>query len=186
MEFFEVLLLGLALSMDAMAVSMAAGPNDCVRGITPGLRMSLSFGFFQFSMPVIGWVVGSGLEKLISSVDHWVAFVLLVIVGGRMIWTGFNISPHSPQADPTRGKTLIALSIATSIDALAVGMSLAFLGVSIWYPCLVIGAVTAGLSFAGYCFGCCIGDKSGKKMEMAGGFVLVLIGFKILADHLGT
>jgi putative Mn2+ efflux pump MntP len=149
------------------------------------LRMSLSFGFFQFLMPVVGWAAGHGVAGRIHSVDHWVAFGLLAVVGGHMIWEACQ-----PQAvegnsgsDPTRGWRLLVLSVATSLDALAVGLSLSLLHISIWLPALVIGAVTMVLTALGLQLGCRLGNVFGRRMDLAGGLLLIGIGVVILLEH---
>jgi putative Mn2+ efflux pump MntP len=171
------------LAMDAFAVSVAAGVQ--IKALTHRhvARLALSFGFFQFFMPVIGWLAGRSLSRWFLAFDHWVAFGLLAIIGGKMFWESFLPTEDSCK-DPTRGWTLLILSIATSIDALAVGLSLAFLEVSVWIPSLVIGLVAAVLSALGALFGCRLGRRFGVWAERFGGLVLIGIGVKIVIDHL--
>ncbi|MBN2499017.1 MAG: manganese efflux pump [Deltaproteobacteria bacterium] len=184
MGIVEIILVAAGLAMDAFAVSLAAGSLEEVRGGRAAFRLSFHFGLFQFLMPVIGWYAGTAVVAFIASVDHWVAFGLLAYVGGRMIGSGLNPDARSFRGDPSRGATLVILSLATSIDALAVGLSLAMVQVSIWYPSVVIGIVTAGLSLAGVRLGDRLGRVFGKRMEIAGGIVLLGIGARILLSHL--
>jgi putative Mn2+ efflux pump MntP len=169
--------------MDAFAVSVAA----CVRvtRVDAGhvCRLAFSFGFFQFLMPVLGWLAGRGLSRWLEAVDHWIAFVLLAAIGGRMLWESFKPSGR-PAQDHTRGWMLLTLSIATSIDALAVGFSMAFLEVSIWMPSLIIGIVAAVLTAIGAIFGSRLGCRFGVWAERFGGLVLIGIGIRILVSHL--
>ena len=168
--------------MDAFAVSTACGVQ--IGAVRYGfvLRVALAFGFFQFIMPVIGWYAGSTFSTWVQAVDHWIAFGLLGVIGARMIWQSFR-DDKSPGKDPTRGWNLLVLAIATSIDALAVGLSLAFLNTSIWFPSLVIGIVAAVLSAIGALFGCRLGHRFGVWAERAGGLVLIGIGVRILVQH---
>ena len=147
------------------------------------LRLSLAFGLFQFLMPLIGWSVGRKVALLIGAFDHWIAFGLLAFVGGKMLWEARSgKDPH--KGDPTRGTMLFVLSLATSIDALAVGLSLAFLRVPIVVPSLVIGVVTSTLTAMGAAFGSRIGQRWGSWAEVAGGCVLLAIGSLILITHM--
>ncbi len=182
-------LLGIAvgLSMDAFAVSIAAGL--AVSRVTPRhvFRVGFHFGLFQFLMPILGWLVGGQLSATIGGCDHWVAFALLAYVGGKMLWEARrkDDTPNpSENKDPTRGLSLLTLSVATSIDALAVGLSMALLGVSVWIPSVAIGVVTACLSALGITFGGRIGSRWGRWAEVAGGIVLILIGVRVLLSHL--
>jgi putative Mn2+ efflux pump MntP len=176
----EILLIAVGLAMDASAVSMAAGASGQARGGRAAFRLSFHFGLFQFMMPVIGWYLGGTLAPLIAGVDHWIAFGLLAFVGGRMIRTGLSRDEASVPADPSRGLTLVALSVATSMDALAIGMSLAMLGVKIWYPSVVIGMVTAGLSLLGLRLGTRLGSRFGRRMGIMGGLLLIAIGLHLI------
>ena len=184
MNFLEVLLISLSMSMDAFAVCLGAGTSRKANGPRPTFRLAFHFGLFQFIMPVLGWLAGTTIERYIFSFDHWVAFGLLAFVGGRMIRSGFD--PHREEVcqDPSRGWALVSLSVATSIDALAVGLSLALIHVDIWYPSLIIGGVTATLSFGGVRLGNRLGIAFGKKMEITGGVILLLIGLRIVLGHL--
>ena len=179
-------LLGIAvgLAMDAFAVSIAAGL--AVAAVTPRhvFRISFHFGLFQFIMPIIGWLAGGQLAAYAGDYNRWVAFGLLVYVGGRMLWEARSGVKAENDRDPTRGLMLVTLSIATSIDALAVGFSLGMVGVTIWYPAVVIGVVTGLISWLGIYLGNRLGEKFGKRMEIAGGIILILMGLRILFSHL--
>jgi manganese efflux pump family protein len=184
MHFLELLLIAVALSMDACAVAVCVGAAGHAARKRNIARMSLSFGFFQFIMPVAGWFLGSRVQPLIANLDHWVAFGLLSFVGGRMIRSGYNSGEESSVGNPTRGVRLLALSIATSIDALAIGLSFSMLGMTVLYPSLFIGCVTCILSVAGMLFGNRLHARTGKIMEIIGGILLILIGIRILVTHL--
>jgi len=184
MNFIEVLLIALSMAMDAFTVCLGAGTQEQTIGPRPTFRLTFHFGLFQFLMPVVGWFAGTTIERYIVSFDHWVAFGLLVFVGGRMIRAGFDRDTEQQKADPSRGWTMVLLSIAVSIDALAVGLSLGLIGVTIWYPAIVIGVVTGLMSWLGLRIGNRLGKRFGKAMEIAGGVVLVLLGVRILLTHL--
>ena len=178
-----LLLIAVSLAMDAFAVSTACGVQIGAVRYRLVLRVAVTFGLFQFVMPVIGWFAGSTFSTWVQAVDHWIAFGLLGIIGGRMIWESFR-DDSVPGKDPTRGWNLLVLGVATSIDALAVGLSLAMLKTSIWFPSLVIGIVAAVLSAVGALFGCRLGHRFGLWAERAGGLVLIGIGVRILIQHL--
>ncbi len=170
--------------MDAFAVALGVGSLQVSNGPRPTFRLSFHFGLFQFLMPILGWAAGSGVARLMSSVDHWVAFALLAFVGGRMVRSGLDADGESYAADPTRGRTLVMLSVATSIDAFAVGLSLAMLDINIMYPSTIIGIVAAGFTLLGLQLGNRLGQWFGKRMEVIGGAVLMFIGLRILFLHL--
>lgn len=184
MNWINVLGLSLGLAMDAFAVAIAAGVS--LARVTPRhvFRLAFHFGLFQFLMPVVGWLVGSQVAHWIQAFDHWVAFALLAWVGGKMLWEGCAGQEERSVSDPTRGLTLVTLSVATSIDALAVGLSLALLGVDVWGPSVVIGVITATLTAVGISFGNRWGRRWGRAAEILGGCVLLLIGVKIVVSHL--
>lgn len=176
--------IALALAMDAFAVALGTG--IALKRLTGRhlFRLGFHFGLFQALMPVLGWLAGFTIQRWISAYDHWLAFGLLAFVGGKMIWEAFQGKEgEGARRDPTRGLRLVTLSIATSIDALAVGFSLAMLGVSIWFPALVIGLVAGSLTVAGMLLGCRFTAVWGRRMEIVGGLVLCAIGVKILLDH---
>ena len=184
MDPISILFIAVGLAMDAFAVSLGAGTLEMSRNPRARFRLSFHFGLFQALMPVLGWLTGATLVNLISQVDHWIAFGLLAYVGGRMIRQGFSHEDEAFVEDPSRGKNLVILSVATSIDAFAVGFSLSMLNVSIITPAVIIGVVTGGLSLLGLLLGERLGKKFGKRMEILGGVILVGIGLRILASHL--
>lgn len=146
--------------------------------------MGFHFGLFQFLMPILGWFAGAAVSGAIAAVDHWIAFGILGIVGGRMIRSGLKAKQDTGTDDPSKSWSLIMLSIATSIDALAVGFSLAMIKVDIWFPAVVIGIVTAGMSVAGLRLGARLGSRFGNRMEIVGGVILVFVGVRIVFEHL--
>jgi putative Mn2+ efflux pump MntP len=175
--------IAVGLAMDAFAVSVASGAVIKRRRLHNAARFGLFFGGFQMAMPVIGWVLGVNFRKFVGGVDHWVAFGLLAFIGFRMIYNSFKID--GPKADCTFGpERMVLLSIATSIDALAVGISFAFLDISIAAPVAIIGAVAFIFSFAGVLIGASAGNFFENKLEAAGGIILIVIGIKILLEHL--
>ena len=184
MDLFTVLLVAVGLAMDAMAVSLGIGTTQYACSPRPVFRLAFHFGLFQALMPVLGWLGGLSIQSYIAGIDHWVAFGLLAFVGGRMIRSGFDANSESHGCDPSRGSMLIILSIAVSIDALAVGLSLAVMRVSIFYPALVIGIITGGLSLLGLRLGGRLGQAFGKRMEIIGGLILIGIGLRVLISHL--
>jgi len=172
--------------MDAFAVAIATG---IVLGKVSGrqtFRLAFHFGLFQFLMPLIGYLAGMTVERWMKAYDHWLAFVLLGFIGGKMVYEGMwgEEEEGSGGKDPTRGMSLVLLSVATSIDALAVGVSLGVLhSDNIIYPGIVIGVVACTFTAAGLHLGKRLGTVFGKRMEVVGGIVLVGIGVKILFDH---
>jgi manganese efflux pump family protein len=180
----EVLVLAVGLAMDAFAVSLGIGATG--QACTPRARFRLSFhfGFFQFMMPIAGWLGGTAVARLVGGIDHWVAFGLLAFVGGRMIHSAFDGAEGPKACDPSRGRTLVILAVATSIDALAIGLSMAMLHVNAVQPSVVIGVVTASLSLAGLMLGQKLGVALGKRAEVVGGLVLIGIGLRVLFSHL--
>jgi putative Mn2+ efflux pump MntP len=185
MPLVDILLIAVGLAMDAFAVSVAAGASRTVERLRPTLRLAFHLGLFQALMPILGWFAGSRVAGALTAVDHWLAFILLAIVGGRMVRSGLSTDTGVVQPDPSRGLTMVVVSLATSLDAFAIGLSLAMIGVEIWQPAAIIGIVTAVLSFAGIRFGAALGVRFGRGMEIVGGLVLVLIGLRIVAQHFG-
>lgn len=180
-----MLLMAVGLGMDAFAVALCAGATGRRIWFRPGFRLSFHFGLFQFIMPIIGWTAGTAFVRFIEAYDHWIAFGLLVYVGGKMIKESFDQGDREAEdVDPTRKGMLVMLAVATSIDALAVGLSLAILRVPILYPSIVIGLVAAAMTALGLALGCRLGGLVGKRMELIGGLVLVGIGARILISHL--
>jgi putative Mn2+ efflux pump MntP len=184
MLLIDVLLLAVGLAMDACVVSAGAGASGRSTGGRATFRLGFHFGLFQFLMPIVGWFAGLTIAGAIGSVDHWIAFILLAIVGGRMIRSGLKGEEEKGAGDPSKGWTLVMLSIATSIDALAVGFSLAMIGVDILFPAVVIGVVTAAMSVAGLRLGARLGARFGHRMEVVGGMILIFVGARIVFEHL--
>jgi manganese efflux pump family protein len=172
--------------MDAFAVSIGVGLTLRQVSARQTFRMAFHFGLFQAFMPVIGWLAGLTVQEWIAPVDHWIAFGLLALIGGKMIYEALHDSEEDRAGtDPTKGASLVVLSVATSIDALAVGLSLALIDVQIWYPAVVIGLVAGTLSAIGIRLGGRFGALFGRRMEVIGGVVLIAIGVNILVEHLG-
>jgi putative Mn2+ efflux pump MntP len=185
MDFLSLIATAVALALDAFAVSAAVTaslPRVTGRHV---FRLAWHFGLFQALMPVLGWLGGAALARRLGLFDHWIAFALLSALGGRMIWQSFGAEvQRTAGADPTRGLSLVALSVATSIDALAVGLSLGLMGVVIWYPAVVIGVVALALTSVGALIGHRVGRALGRWASRAGGAVLILIGARIVVEHL--
>lgn len=188
MGFIELILLAVALAMDAFAVSMCKGLSMKKINYRYAAVIALYFGVFQAVMPVIGYFLGVKFEKYITSVDHWIAFALLVFIGGKMVYEAV-LSKEENEEEACEGrinhKELLILAVATSIDALAVGITFAFLRVEVAPAVLLIGAVTFIISFVGVLIGNRFGEKYKKGAEVFGGVVLILLGVKILLEHLG-
>ena len=185
MDLFPVLLIAVGLAMDAFTVCISAGV--CLPEIRKEhyLRLSCAFGLFQFMMPLIGYAAGVSIEPVIKRYDHWIACTLLTYIGGKMIYEGLKKKGEDcGRKDPTKGKTLLILSIATSIDALAVGLSFGVLSKPILIPAIIIGIVCALFSAAGVYLGKKIGHLLGNKAEIFGGLCLIGIGIKTLLDHI--
>lgn len=184
----QLILIAVALSMDAFAVSMCKGLSMKRLNQRHALIIALFFGGFQAVMPLIGWFLGTQFEKYITPVDHWIAFALLGYIGGKMIWDACHDSGEGERCQLEQKldiKELLVLAIATSIDALAVGITFALLNTDILPAVLLIGAITFGLSWLGVAIGYKFGTRYEKKAEIAGGVVLILIGLKVLLEHLG-
>ena len=181
MNIIDILFIGLGLSMDAFAVSVCKGLAMKKMNIKKALVCSLYFGIFQALMPLIGYFLGSGFKNVVSSVDHWIAFVLLGIIGINMIKEAKSCEAVNDAMDV---KTMLTLAVATSIDALAIGVTFAFLKVSIIPAITIIGVTTFVCCFVGVKRGSIFGEKLKTKAEIAGGVVLILMGTKILIEHL--
>jgi len=180
MSLLEVLLIAIGMAMDAFAVCLGVGTVQEAAGPRRTFRLAWHFGLFQFIMPVLGWFAGRSILQYITPYDRWLAFGLLAFVGGHMIQSGRGSAGQTLKGDPSRGWSLVLLSVATSIDALAVGLSLGLVGITIWYPAVVIGVVTGLISWAGVILGNQLGARFGRRMEIIGGIVLILMGLKIL------
>jgi len=184
MDVVTILFVAFGLAMDALTVSIANGLSADKLRVNNALKMAVAFGAFQAFMPVLGWLAGLGLRDLISNVDHWIAFGFLFLVGLKMIYESVRLESSRKGAATLSLSVLLTLSVATSIDALAVGLSFAFLQVSIAASVLVIGVVTFLLSFLGACFGNKLGHFFESRIGIAGGLILIGIGIKILAEHI--
>lgn len=188
-DHLSILGTAIGLSMDAFAVAIVA--STLIPALTPRhlFRLGFHFGLFQALMPILGWAAGISLKEAVQSWGHWIAFGLLLLVGARAIRGAFrdalgNDGGRLAAGDPTRGISLVALSVATSIDALAVGVTFAVLGVAILVPVVVIGLVAAALTTVGMLIGRRVGPAFGRKAQLAGGIVLIGIGLKILVQDL--
>nr|WP_320011036.1 manganese efflux pump MntP family protein [uncultured Desulfobulbus sp.] len=185
MDSLSLIAVAVALAMDAFAVALAAGAVLHPLSFRPCFRLAFHFGLFQALMPVIGWLAGMTVQSFVATWSHWLAFGLLLYIGGRMIYEALTSQEGDERAnDPSRGLTMVGLAVATSIDALAVGLSLAMLDVVVWMPALVIGLVAAGFTVLGLFLGTRAGQRWGKRVEVAGGLILIFIGGKILFSAL--
>jgi putative Mn2+ efflux pump MntP len=184
MYLITIVIIAVGLAMDAFAVSIASGAMYKQLKIRQTLRIAVFFGGFQAFMPLIGALAGLSFREYISDYDHWVAFALLVAVGGKMIYESFKIKSAEDIRDPSNIFILLALSIATSIDALAIGVTLSLVAGSIAFAVIVIGLVTFTLSYIGVLIGKKIGHFFENKIEAVGGLVLIALGCKILFEHL--
>lgn len=185
MSFVEVLLIGIGLSMDAFSVSICKGLTSKKFSWKMALVCGLWFGFFQALMPVIGFFLGVQFEEYITAFDHWIAFGLLVLIGANMIREAIWGSDDQNNNGALDFKTMLLLAIATSIDALAVGVSFACIQVKIWSSVLIIGLTTFVFSIIGVKIGNVFGSRFEKSAGIVGGIILILIGLKILLEHLG-
>lgn len=189
MSFVSIFLIAIGLGMDAFSVAVGTGFN--ARRVDPGqlLRLSTGFGLFQFIMPMLGWTAGRTIADLISRYDHWVAFGLLAGVGAKMILDSVranndDMGNQSDSPDPTKGFSLLVLSVATSIDAFAVGLSFALLDISVMTASIIIGIVAFAMTAGGIFLGAHAGKKLGKKAGILGGLILIAIGLRILLSDL--
>ena len=187
MSFWVIVGIAVGLAMDTFAVAIATSVT--LRRVTGRqvFRFAFHFGLFQAMMPLLGWLAGTRVAGYIADWDHWIAFGLLAFVGGKAIYAAFEGQEEDEQsvkADPTRGWSLVILSVATSIDAFAVGLSFAMLDVAIWYPIAIIGVITAAITTVGMFLGARVGTRFGQRVEILGGCILIGIGLKILAQHL--
>lgn len=187
MNLTEIIALAFALAMDAFAVALCKGA--CLSELKDrgeGAAIAVSFGFFQALMPLVGWFLGSRFSHLIESVDHFVAFGLLLFIGGKLIYEAWKSRNEELVCTPLHFVELMLLSVATSIDALAAGVALAMVQVNIWLAVGFIGGVTVALCFLGYHIGRRFGAKLQSKAQLVGGLALLIIGTKILIEHLSA
>lgn len=189
MSFAELILIGIGLSMDAFAVAVSKGLSMRTINYKAGVIIAFAFGLFQAGMPVVGWLLAVRFERYISAVDHWVAFGLLLLIGVKAIVEAIRERKSEEEEMPEyvlKWGELLVLAIATSIDALAVGISFAALKVNIWSAVSIIGVTTFILSLIGVLIGNRFGARFKSKAEIAGGIILILLGVKILLEHLGV
>lgn len=184
MNLYEIILISIGLAMDAFAVSICKGLSMKKINWKSTLIIAIYFGLFQAIMPVFGYLLGSSFSVIVQKLDHWIAFILLAIIGGNMIKESKDDEAEK-RNDKVDFKTMIILAIATSIDALAVGVTFAFFKVKIILSISIIGLITFILSFVGVIIGNKFGDKFQNKAEFTGGIILIFIGLKILLEHLG-
>lgn len=185
MDLAEILFVAVGLSMDSLAVAIASGMSLKNLRLKGSVEIGAFFGAFQTGMPVLGWYGGSMFMWLISGFDHWIAFLLLAFIGGRMIYEAIRNSDEVSGKDPLVLSQLVLISIATSIDSLAVGLSFSALGIPILVPAALIGAVCFMISLSGAYFGNRAGKYLGNRVRAMGGIILISIGLKILIEHLG-
>jgi putative Mn2+ efflux pump MntP len=178
MSFWEILILAFVLGIDAFSVALAVGTGGSTFRQT--FRLSFHFGLFQFLMPIVGWLLGRNIVSLVQRYDHWVAFGLLFVIGVRMIYEAFRHRPEKATVDRTRRWSLVALSTATSIDALGAGVGMGILNTSLIYPCTIIGLTAAAMTLTGIKLGSVISAIIGSRMEAIGGVVLILLSLKML------
>jgi putative Mn2+ efflux pump MntP len=183
MDILTIMLIAVGLAMDAFAVSIAKGISINDQKRKNALIIASFFATFQMIMPMIGWLAGLGLKEVIMGIDHWIALGLLVLIGARMIYDSTKKEDVQRESN-LRFHILLTLSVATSIDALMVGLSFAFLQTAIAVPLIVIGIVTFALSYVGFLFGNVIGNILGNKMKVVGGVILIAIGIKIFLEHM--
>lgn len=184
MELITIIVIAIGLAMDAFVVSIVSGSAYKQLHVKHALRMALFFGAFQAFMPLIGSLAGLGLKDYIADYDHWVAFALLAAVGGKMIYESFKIKSIEDNPDPSNVFVLLVLSIATSIDALAIGITLSLIISSVTLAVIIIGLITFALSYIGVLIGKKFGHFFENRIEALGGLVLIGIGIKILCEHL--
>ena len=183
MEVMTIFLIALSLAMDAFAVSIANGVSVIHFGKKEAIKQGIYFGLFQFLMPLLGWLLGISVKNAMEAIDHWIAFFLLALIGGSMIWESLR-KEEQKNITVLTNKNLVLQAIATSIDALAIGVSFAILEVHIVFASAVIGVVAFVLSYIGGILGKYLGEFLQKKASIAGGIVLIVVGFKILLEHM--
>ena len=184
MVLLTIVIIAIGLAMDAFAVSIVSGAAYKQLNIKHAFRLALFFGGFQAFMPIVGFLAGLTVKQHIANYDHWIAFALLSAVGGKMIYESSKIKPAEQNLQPFNLPVLLVLSVATSIDALAVGITLSLLRISIIMAAVIIGLITFVLSYIGVFIGKNVGHFFESKIEALGGIILIAIGFKILLEHL--
>jgi putative Mn2+ efflux pump MntP len=183
MEYLSVFLIALGLAADCFAVSLSGSVAMASLSFRQVLRTALAFGLFQGLMPVLGWLAGRSVVEYVEAYDHWVAFTLLTVIGVKMIWESFRSGDKPGSTDITRGLMLLTLSLATSIDALAVGLTFAFIKINIVLAALTIGIIAFVATVIGMLLGRKVGGLVGKRVEVIGGLILIAIGIKIVIEH---
>ncbi len=183
MDLLTILLIAVGLAMDAFAVSIAKGISVNHNRRKTALLLASFFGGFQMLMPALGWLVGLSFADIIMGIDHWIAFGLLLFIGLKMIFDSTK-KEDKQEEDGLKLNTVVTLAVATSIDALMVGLSFAFLQTSLLEPILLIGLITFSLSIIGFYFGCGLGSVFGSRIKIVGGLILIGIGVRILLEHL--
>jgi putative Mn2+ efflux pump MntP len=186
MELLTIFLIAIGLSFDTFAVSISSGLILKKINFYNATKIAVTLALFQAAMPLIGWLAGSGIKRYAESFDHWIAFGILALLGGKMVYESFKSDPEERSFNPLDIRVMIGMAIATSIDALVVGFSFALLDFKILISVGIIGAVTYIVAMLGMLFGKKIGSRMGRRMEMLGGVMLFLIGLKILIEHLNA
>jgi len=181
MDLFTIILIAVILALDCFAVSLAAGTSRVSDKIRLGIVLAIAFGLFQFAMTIAGWAAGAGTVSFISGFDHLAAFLILAVIGGKMVYEGYW--GEEERVVIYNATTIIMLSLATSVDALGAGLSLAFLEVNIAISSVIIGITSFLFAFAGVLLGKRLGEHFGRSMEIAGGIILLAIGIRILVGH---
>ncbi len=184
MSFFEIVLIALSLAMDSFAISITAGLILKEFSLKHFVRIAFYMGLFQALMPIAGWMIGLSCKNYIVSFDHWIAFILLLALGGKMIYDDLKCENNACCFNPQKRLVVMGLALATSIDALVVGVNFAFLEIPITLPIYTIGTVSFLLSFIGILIGCQVGTKVKLKFTLIGGLVLIGLGVHVLNDHL--
>lgn len=184
MTYMTILLISISLAMDAFAVSVGTGTCGQIPSRRGKIRLAAHFGIFQAGMTALGWLLGETFVHLVAGFDHWIAFGLLAYVAFNLIRSGLDHERQAFDQDPSTGKVLVILSVATSIDAFAVGLSIAMLGIPVLLSVGSIGVVALALSAVGLLMGVRLGEKFGKRMEIVGGLILLGIGIRVVVTHL--
>lgn len=185
MDYLTVIILAIGLSMDSFAVSISCGIEERKISFQHAVKISFSFAFFQGLLPILGWLMGTGVKIYIEQIDHWIAFVLLAYLGGKMIYESFRDEESEKMSNIYSWKHILALSVATSIDALIVGFTYAVVSTSnIFSGAVIIGSITFFFAMLGIRIGKDVAGNFGQKVELLGGIILIGIGVKILVQHL--
>jgi putative Mn2+ efflux pump MntP len=182
MELFTVFAIAVILALDCFAVSLAAGASQVSGKLRLAITLAIPFGLAQFAMTIAGWAAGAQTVSFISGFDHWVAFLILAFIGGKMIYEGYW--GEEERIVIYNASTILILSVATSVDALGAGLSLAFLQANIWFSSMIIGITSFLFALAGVLLGKRLGQHFGRRMEIAGGIILLMIGIRIVVEHM--